>query len=85
VHDAAHLAPVDIEIVGVFVVEDQKAITVRMGMDLSGYQVLPIEESMVILFKPDQAALTAQLPERVDNLLQIVAGKPGAPVNFNGR
>jgi len=69
VHNAAHLAPVDVKIFGVSVFENQKTITIRVGMDPAGRQVLPVRQCVMIFLEADDAALAAEGPERIGDML----------------
>jgi hypothetical protein len=68
-HDPPHLAATEIQIVRLFVVRDQKPISIWMGMDSSAHETLAIRYRVVILFKTDQLSLARQLAEGVDNEL----------------
>ena len=62
-HDPAHLAAVQINVFGVFVFENEKAVAVGVGVDAAAQEILPVGQGVVIFFEPDQAAVAAELAQ----------------------
>jgi hypothetical protein len=54
-------------------------------LDASGDKILPVRQRMMIFFETHQAALAAEIAERIDDLLQVLSGEADAPMNFNRR
>src|SRR2546425_676423 len=60
-HDAAHLAPAQIDIVSCRIVRDEKAEAVRMGLDLAGQAVCCVRKGKMILLESYDLSFTRQL------------------------
>ena len=68
-HDPAHLAAVQINVLGIFVFENEKAVAVGMGVDAAAQEILPVGQGVVIFLEPHEAAVAAELAQAVDDRL----------------
>src|SRR5438874_4433434 len=55
-----------------------------MSMHPTFNEVLAVGQGIAILLQPDQTAVAAQTPQRLDDGLQFVASEAGAPQDFRG-
>jgi hypothetical protein len=83
VHYATHLAPVQVNILSAFVIRDEKAVTIRMGVHSAGNQVLAVGQAVMVFLQPNHPAVANQASERVENQLQIAGFEAGAPADFH--
>jgi hypothetical protein len=80
VHNPAHLAAVQINIVDVFVIRDHKTVAIGMGMDSPSHEILAIGKAVVVFFETDQPARAAEVPQSIDDALELFRRKAASPL-----
>ena len=85
VHDPAHLAAAQIDILGILVFGKQKTVAIGVGVDFAGNQVLAIGQRVMIFFQPHEPSGAAQVAQRIDDRLQRVAAEGAATLDFGRR
>ena len=55
----------------------QKSVAVGMGVNSACDQILAVGQGVVIFFQPNEPAGAAQVAQRVDDGLQLVAAEAG--------
>ena len=64
---------------------NQKAVTVRVGVNPSRHQILRVWQGIVVFLEAHQPPFAAQPSKSIHNPLEIFARKAASPLDFGGR